>query len=339
MPTSNHPTQALWQRFRRRPRSMAALVMLCLLLASSLGAELIANDRPLMIATPQGVIFPSFQETSETALGGSLASNADFTDPVVTALLSRDGTWALWPLHRASPTGINLHQPIASPSPPSAGHPLGTDDRGRDVLAQLLYGTRTALLFGLSLASIGVVIGLLIGGLQGYFGGRTDLLGQRLVEIWTALPELYLLIILTAFFEPSIWVLGIVLSVFSWIGLSDVMRAEMLRLRETDYVAAARGLGLSHWQILVRHLIPNSLAPLVTFFPFRVAAAIFALSSLDFLGLGLSGQGASLGALIAQGKDNLDAWWIGLPAVVLLTAIMVLLVLIGEGLKEALRSS
>jgi microcin C transport system permease protein len=159
------------------------------------------------------------------------------------------------------------------------------------------------------------------------------------VEIWTALPELYLLIILTAFFEPSIWVLGFVLSIFSWIGLSDVMRAEMLRLRETDYVAAARGLGLSHWQILVRHLIPNSLAPLVTFFPFRVAAAIFALSSLDFLGLGLSGQGASLGALIAQGKDNLDAWWIGLPAVALLTAIMVLLVLIGEGLKEALRSS
>ena len=339
MPASNHPTQALWQRFRRRPRAMAALVMLCLLLASSLCAELIANDRPLIVATPQDVIFPSVQTIPETALGGTLETNADFTDPAVTELISRDGTWALWPLHRASPTGINLHQPMPSPAAPSATHPLGTDDRGRDVLAQLLYGTRTALLFGLSLASIGVVIGLLIGGLLGYFGGRADLLGQRLVEIWTALPELYLLIILTAFFEPSIWMLGIVLSIFSWIGLSDVMRAEMLRLRETDYVAAARGMGLSHGQILVRHLIPNSLAPLVTFFPFRVAAAIFALSSLDFLGLGLSGQGASLGALIAQGKDNLDAWWIGLPAVALLTTIMVLLVLVGEGLKEALRSS
>lgn len=339
MPASNHPTQALWQRFRRRPRAMAALVMLCLLLASSLCAELIANDRPLIVATPQGVIFPSVQTIPETALGGTLETNADFTDPAVTELISRDGTWALWPLHRASPTGINLHQPMPSPAAPSATHPLGTDDRGRDVLAQLLYGTRTALLFGLSLASIGVVIGLLIGGLLGYFGGRADLLGQRLVEIWTALPELYLLIILTAFFEPSIWMLGIVLSIFSWIGLSDVMRAEMLRLRETDYVAAARGMGLSHGQILVRHLIPNSLAPLVTFFPFRVAAAIFALSSLDFLGLGLSGQGASLGALIAQGKDNLDAWWIGLPAVALLTTIMVLLVLVGEGLKDALRSS
>ncbi len=339
MPASNHPTQALWQRFRRRPRAMAALVMLCLLLASSLCAELIANDRPLIVATPQGLIFPSVQTIPETALGGTLETNADFTDPAVTELISRDGTWALWPLHRASPTGINLHQPMPSPAAPSATHPLGTDDRGRDVLAQLLYGTRTALLFGLSLASIGVVIGLLIGGLLGYFGGRADLLGQRLVEIWTALPELYLLIILTAFFEPSIWMLGIVLSIFSWIGLSDVMRAEMLRLRETDYVAAARGMGLSHGQILVRHLIPNSLAPLVTFFPFRVAAAIFALSSLDFLGLGLSGQGASLGALIAQGKDNLDAWWIGLPAVALLTTIMVLLVLVGEGLKEALRSS
>ena len=339
MPASLHPTQSLWQRFRRRPRAMAALVMLCLLLASSLCAELIANDRPLIVATPQGVIFPSVQAIPETALGGTLPVNADFTDPAVTALISREGYWALWPLHRASPTGINLHQPIASPSPPSAGHPLGTDDRGRDVLAQLLYGTRTALLFGLGLASIGVLMGLLIGGLQGYFGGRTDLLGQRLVEIWTALPELYLLIILTAFFEPSIWVLGVVLSIFSWIGLSDVMRAEMLRLREADYVAAARALGLSHWQILVRHLIPNSLAPLVTFFPFRVAAAIFALSSLDFLGLGLSSQGASLGALIAQGKDNLDAWWIGLPAVALLTTIMVLLVMIGEGLKEALNPS
>lgn len=310
--------------------------MLCLLFAISLGAELIASDRPLVIGTPQGVVFPGHQKTPETLLGGALESNADFNDPAVITLISREGYWALWPLHRGSPTGVNLYRPTASPAPPSRAHPLGTDDRGRDVLAQLIYATRTALLFGMSLAAAGTVIGLMIGALQGYFGGRTDLFGQRLVEIWTALPELYLLIILTAFFEPSIWVIGIVLSIFSWIGLSDVIRAEMLRLRETDYVAAARALGLSHAQILIRHLIPNSLAPLITFFPFRVAAAIFALSSLDFLGLGTSGQGASFGALIAQGKDNLDAWWIGLPAVALLTAIMVLLVIIGDGLKEAL---
>ncbi len=335
MSSAPHPTQTLWRRFSRQRRSFASLVILGFIFIVSLGAEFIVNDRPIVISTNQGMAFPFLQDVPETALGGEFATAADFNDPAIAALLSRDGHWTIWPIHQASPIHTRLDNPSPSPAPPSRAHPLGTDDRGRDIVAQLLYATRTSLVFGTVLATVGVLLGLLIGSLQGYFGGRTDLFGQRLIEIWSALPELYLLIILTAFFEPSLWLLGILLSLFSWIGLSDVMRAEMLRHREHDYVAAARSLGLSHWQILRRHLIPNSLAPVITFFPFRVTAAIFALSSLDFLGLGFSGQGASLGGLIAQGKDNLDAWWIGGSAVTVLAAMMVLLVLIGEGLRDA----
>lgn len=331
----NH-TQTLWRRFQRQRRAFAALVILGVVVVVSLGAELIVNDRPIVMSTSKGIAFPLLNDVPETAIGGELATAADFNDSEIATLLSRNGHWAIWPIHHASPIRMRLDNPGPSPAPPSREHPLGTDDRGRDIVAQLLYSTRTSLVFGTLLATVGVLLGLLIGSLQGYYGGRTDLFGQRLIEIWSAVPELYLLIILTAFFEPSLWLLGILLALFSWIGLSDVMRAEMLRHREHDYVAAARSLGLSHWQILRRHLIPNSLAPAITFFPFRVSAAIFALSSLDFLGLGFSGQGASLGTLIAQGKDNLDAWWIGGSAVVVLVAMMVLLVLIGEGLRDAL---
>ncbi len=336
MNASLRPAQTLWRRFKRQRPSFASLVILGIIFIASLGAELIVNDRPIAMSTNQGIAFPFLHDVPETALGGELATAADFTDPAIKTLLSQDGQWAIWPIHHASPIRMRLDNPGPSPAPPSKEHPLGTDDRGRDIVAQLLYATRTSLIFGTLLAVVGVLLGTIIGSLQGYFGGRSDLFGQRLIEIWSALPELYLLIILTAFFEPSLWLLGIMLSLFSWIGLSDVMRAEMLRRRESDYVAAAQSLGLSHWQILRRHLIPNSLAPAITFFPFRVTAAIFALSSLDFLGLGFSGQGASLGALIAQGKDNLDAWWVGAPAVAVLAAIMLLLVLIGEGLREAL---
>lgn len=325
----------VWQRFRRNRKAMTAFVLLGLMFCISLGAPLIANDRPIAISSSHGLAFPILRDYPETAFGGELATPADFTDPVVQALISGGNDWAIWPIHRASSTRASLNNPLPSPAAPSSAHPLGTDDRGRDILAQLLVATRTSLLFGLVLAAVGVVLGTLIGGLQGYFGGRSDLFGQRLIEIWSALPELYLLIILTAFFEPSVWVLGIVLALFSWIGLSDVMRAEIYRQKTSEYVAAARALGLSHWQILRRHLIPNSLAPVISFFPFRVSAAIFALSSLDFLGLGFSAEGASLGALIAQGKDNLDAWWIGGPAVTVLTVMLLALVLIGEGLREA----
>jgi len=326
----------VWQRFSRSRKAMAALVLLGLMFCVSLGAPLIANDRPIVISTSHGLAFPILIDYPETAFGGELATSADFNDPVIQALISGSDDWAIWPIHRASPTRTSLDNPMPSPAAPTKQQPLGTDDRGRDILAQLLSATRTSLVFGLALAAIGVALGTLIGALQGYFGGRSDLFGQRLIEIWSALPELYLLIIFTAFFEPSVWVLGLVLALFSWIGLSDVMRAEIYRQRTTDYVAAAQALGLSHWQILRRHLIPNSLAPAISFFPFRVSAAIFALSSLDFLGLGFSAEGASLGALIAQGKDNLDAWWIGGPAVAVLASILLALVIVGEGLREAL---
>ena len=213
---------------------------------------------------------------------------------------------------------------------------LGTDDRGRDVLARLLYGFRLSVLFGLALTAIGVVLGVLMGAIQGYFAGRTDLFLQRLIEIWSAMPELYLLLILASMFEPSIWVLLVILSLFGWMGLSDYVRAEFLRNRQLEYVQAARSLGLPARTIIWRHVLPNSLTSVVAFLPFRMSAAIVALTSLDFLGLGVSADSPSLGELLAQGKTNLDAWWISLPTFVVLVGTLLLLIFIGEALRDAL---
>ena len=224
---------------------------------------------------------------------------------------------------------------MPNPAPPSADNWLGTDDRGRDLLARLLYGFRISVLFGLALTLVGSVLGMLIGGLQGYFGGKLDLIGQRLTEIWMSLPELYLLLVFASIFEPSLLILLAIMSVFGWMGLSDYVRAEFLRTRNLEYVTAARAMGLSNWQIIRRHVLPNSLTPVLTFMPFRMSAAVLALTSLDFLGLGIAGQYPSLGELLAQGKANLDAWWISLSAFSTLVGMLMLLIFIGEGLRQA----
>jgi microcin C transport system permease protein len=225
---------------------------------------------------------------------------------------------------------------LPNPAPPTAHNWLGTDDRGRDVLARLLYGFRVSVLFALALTAFGVLLGVLTGAIQGFFVGKTDLVFQRFIEIWSAMPELYLLIIFSAVFEPSVGLLLVLLSLFGWMGLSDYVRAEFLRNRQLDYVKSARALGLGHWQIIWRHVLPNSLTPVIAFLPFRMSGAILALTSLDFLGLGVPPSTASLGELLAQGKANLDAWWITLSTFTVLVGTLMLLIFIGEALRSAL---
>ena len=234
-----------------------------------------------------------------------------------------------------TPYAYDIQELPAAWQPPSAEHWLGTDDRGRDVLARLVYGFRDSLLFALALTAVTTAVGVLAGAVQGYFGGKVDLVMQRFLEIWGGLPELYLLIILSSFFNPGLLVLLVILALFGWMGLSDYVRAEFLKNRQADYVLAAKSMGVGNRTIMWRHILPNSLTPVLAFLPFRISGAVLALTSLDFLGLGVPAAQASLGELLAQGKDNLDAWWIGLSAVCALTIMLLLLVMIGEGLRQA----
>ena len=280
--------------------------------------------------------FPIAKDYSEKAFGGDFDSPADYLDPFIRQQLSRDDNWALYPLNHYRHDTLNYFAKSPNPAPPSSDNWLGTDDRGRDVFARLLYGFRVSILFGLALTITGTVLGLVTGAVQGYFAGRTDLFFQRFMEIWGSMPELYLLIIFASIFEPSILLLLLLLSLFGWMGLSDYVRADFLRNRNLDYVQAARALGLSNGQIIWRHVLPNSLTPVVTFLPFRMSGAILALTSLDFLGLGVPPSMPSLGELLAQGKNNLDAWWIALSTFMVLTITLLLLTNIGDALRNSL---
>jgi microcin C transport system permease protein len=249
--------------------------------------------------------------------------------------MSEKGNRAYFPINRHSFDTINFQVDGPVPSPPTRDNILGTDDRGRDVFARLLYGFRLSIIFGFVLTAAGTAVGIVFGAVQGYFGGRTDLFFQRFIEIWGAMPELYLLIIFASMFEPSVLLLLILLSLFSWMGLSDYVRAEFLRGRNMDYVRAAQALGVSNLVIMSRHLLPNGLTPVITFLPFRMSASILALTSLDFLGLGVPPSTPSLGELLAQGKANIEAWWLSLSTFVVLVGSLVLLIFIGEALREA----
>ncbi len=303
---------------------------------TSLFAEVLSNDRPIVAHYRGQLYWPLWNHYPETTFGGDFRTATDWHDPFIREQMTRNGNWALWPPNRYGLDTINYFAASPNPAAPSAENLLGTDDRGRDVLARLLYGFRLSVLFGLALTAIGVVAGVLAGALQGYFGGRLDLTFQRLIEVWSSIPELYLLLILSAMFEPSIWILLIILSLFGWMGLSDYVRAEFLRNRQLEYVTAARALGLPDSLIIFRHLLPNSLTPVIAFLPFRMSASIVALTSLDFLGLGVPPSTASLGELLAQGKSNLDAWWISLGTFGVLVGMLLLLIFIGEALRDAL---
>lgn len=333
---SASPAARAWQRFRRHRRGYISLWIFGVLFGISLFAGVLSNDRPLL-ASYQGQWYtPLWHDYPETTFGGDFLAPTEWHDPFIQRQFAQDGNWALWPLNRYSFNTLNYYADLPNPAPPSAQNLLGTDDRGRDVLARLLYGFRLSVMFGLALTAIGTLLGIVMGALQGYFAGRVDITLQRLIEVWSAIPELYLLLILASMFEPSIWVLLVILSLFGWMGLSDYVRAEFLRNRQLEFVQAARALGLPRRTIILRHILPNSLTPVLAFLPFRMSAAIVALASLDFLGLGVSDSSPSLGELLAQGKNNLDAWWIALPTFSVLVGTLLLLIFIGEALRDAL---
>ncbi len=323
-----------WRRFRRNRRGYWSLIIFGFFLVLSLGAELVSNDVPLLVSYEGQTYFPLLQSYSETTFGGDFETEADYLDPYLLQRLTTEGNWLLFPLNRHSFDSINLDLAVPVPSPPTRSNLLGTDDRGRDVLARLLYGFRLSILFGLALTLVGTVVGVIAGGIQGFLGGRTDLFFQRFIEIWGAMPELYLLIIFASIFKPSILLLLALLSLFSWMGLSDYVRAEFLKGRNMEYVKAARALGVSGVMIMIRHLLPNGMTPVITFLPFRMSASILALTSLDFLGLGVPPSTPSLGELLAQGKANIDAWWLSLSTFIVLVGTLVLLIFIGEALRE-----
>ena len=330
------PGQRAWLRFKRNRLGFYSLVLFVFFFGLSLFAELLSNDKPLIALYNGRVYAPIVQTLPETTFGGDFDTPTDFLDPFIQAQFAKKGNAALYPPNPYHYNTLNYFAKQPNPAPPSWDNWLGTDDRGRDVLARLLYGFRLSVLFALALTAFGTLIGIVTGALQGFFGGVTDLAMQRFIEIWSAMPELYLLIIFSAVFDPSITLLLVLLGLFGWMGLSDYVRAEFLRNRQLDYVRAARALGLSNLQIIWRHVLPNSLTPVVTFLPFRMSAAILSLTSLDFLGLGVPPGTPSLGELLAQGKNNIDAWWISLSTFAVLVITLMLLTFMGDALRDAL---
>ena len=330
------PGRRAWQRFKDNRLGFWSLVLFVVMVLVSLLAEVVSNDKPLLVRYEGQLYVPLLKDYPETVFGGDFETPTDYLDPFIQTQLQQGSNWALFPLNRYGAGTINYFAQAPNPAPPSAANWLGTDDRGRDLLAQLLYGFRVSVLFALALTAVGVVLGVITGAVQGFVGGKTDLAFQRFIEIWGSMPELYLLIIFSAIFAPSISLLLVLLSLFGWMGLSDYVRAEFLRNRQLDYVRAARALGVPSSQIIWRHILPNSLTPVVTFLPFRMSAAILALTSLDFLGLGVPPGTPSLGELLSQGKNSIDAWWISLSTFVVLVSTLLLLTLMGDALRDAL---
>ena len=335
-PASLSPSRRAWLRFKRNRLGYWSLLVFCALVLVSLCAELVSNDRPLIVRYEGQTYFPMLKDYPEKTFGGDFETPADYLDPFIRERITGGGNWALYTLNPYGPNTLNYFAKAPNPSAPTRDNWLGTDDRGRDLLAQLIYGFRVSVLFALALTVTGVALGVLTGAIQGFFGGKTDLAFQRFIEIWGSMPELYLLIIFSAVFAPSISLLLILLSLFGWMGLSDYVRAEFLRNRQLDYVKAARALGVGNAQIIWRHILPNSLTPVVTFLPFRMSAAILALTSLDFLGLGVPPGTPSLGELLSQGKNNIDAWWISIFTFAVLVTTLLLLTFMGDALRDAL---
>ena len=323
-----------WRRFKSNRRGYYSLIIFSVLFIISLGAEVVSNDKPFLVYYEKDLYWPVFKSYPETTFGGDFETEADYRDPYVLDKIESGDNFALFPLNHFSYDTINLDLNRPVPSPPTDDNLLGTDDRGRDVLARLIYGFRLSVLFGFALTLVGTTIGILAGAIQGYLGGKTDLFMQRFIEIWGAMPELYLLIIFASIFKPSVMLLLILLSMFGWMGLSDYVRAEFLKGRNMDYVTAARALGVSNIVIMFRHLLPNGMTPVITFLPFRLSGAILALTSLDFLGLGVPPSTPSLGELLAQGKSNIEAWWLSLSTFTVLVGTLILLIFIGEALRE-----
>ena len=327
--------QRRFARFKAHRRGWWSLWIFLVLFVLTLGAELIANDKPLVVSYDNELYFPVFKRYPETTFGGEFPLQANYKSPYVQELIAQKDGWMLWPPIPFSYSSINYELTTPAPARPSADNWLGTDDQGRDVLARVIYGFRISVLFALTLTLASSVIGVVAGALQGYYGGWVDLAGQRILEIWSGLPVLYLLIILASFVQPNFWwLLGLML-LFSWMSLVDVVRAEFLRGRNLEYVRAARALGMGNAGIMFRHILPNAMVSTMTFLPFILTGAIGTLTALDFLGFGLPAGAPSLGELVAQGKSNLQAPWLGISAFAVLAIMLSLLVFIGEATRDA----
>jgi microcin C transport system permease protein len=322
------------ENFRANRRGFWSLCFFLTLFIASLFAEFIANDQPILVKYDGGYYMPIFKFYPETAFGGQFPTEADFRDPYLAKKVADDG-WVIWPVIRFSYRTINYDLTVPAPAPPSEQNWLGTDDQGRDLLARLIYGFRISVLFGLILTAFSSLIGVLVGAVQGYFGGRVDLYGQRFIEIWSGLPELYILIIISSLLVPGFWTLLFVLLLFSWTTLVAVVRAEFLRGRNFAYVRAARALGASDLTIMLRHVLPNAMVATLTFMPFILSGSVTALTALDFLGLGLPPGSPSLGEVLNQGKDNLQAPWLGISGFVVIAVMLSLLIFIGEAVRDA----
>ncbi len=324
------------QNFRANRRGHWSFWIFMILFLASLGAELIANDKPIVMGFKGSLYFPVFSVYAERDFGGEFETEADYRDPFLLDLVKEAKGWMIWPPIRYSFDTINYNLPVPAPAPPSAENWLGSDDQGRDVLARVIYGFRLSVVFGLVLTIVSSVIGVFTGALQGYFGGWVDLVFQRVIEVWTSIPSLYVLIIISAMLAPGFWTLLGILLIFSWVALVGVVRAEFLRGRNFEYVRAAKALGLSDMRIMWKHILPNAMVATITFMPFILSGAITSLTSLDFLGLGLPPGSPSLGELLQQGKSNLAAPWLAITAFVVISLMLSLLVFVGEAVRDAL---
>ncbi len=320
--------------FRANRRGYVSLHIFLVLFVLSLCAELIANDRPLLISYDGQYYCPLFEAYPETTFGGFFPTEADYTDPAVRQMIAEKG-WAIWPPIPYSYNTIDRDLTVPSPSPPSREHWLGTDDQARDVVARVIYGFRISVLFGLVLTILSSIVGVAAGAVQGYYGGWLDLSFQRFIEIWNSMPTLFMLIILASVVTPSFWWLLGLLLLFSWTALVGLVRAEFLRARNLDFVRAARALGVSHFTIMRRHVLPNAMVATVTFMPFVLIGGITSLTGLDFLGFGLPPGSPSLGELLNQGKSNLQAPWLGISGFAVMAVMLSLLVFIGEAVRDA----
>ena len=328
-------TRRRWQNFKAKKRGYWSLWVITVLMVLSLFAEFIANDKPLMMTYEGDVYFPVLVTYPETTFGGVFETETEYRSEPVQQLIKDGGGWMLWPLIPYSFDTIDWNTEGAVPEAPSSRHWLGTDDIGRDVTARIIYGFRLSVIFGLMLTFFSAIIGISVGATQGYFGGLVDLIGQRIVEIWAGLPVLFLIIILTSLFEPNPVALLLVLLMFNWMALVAVVRAEFLRTRNFDYVNAARALGERDFVIMWKYILPNAMVATLTFLPFLVSGSITTLTSLDFLGFGLPAGYPSLGELLAQGKANIQAPWLGLAGFFTLAIMLSLLVFVGEGVRDA----
>lgn len=321
--------------FKQNKRACVSAFLFCLIILLSFFAEFIANDRPLIVSYKGSLYFPVFKTYTDAEFGGDFPTPADYKDEFIAGNIKSNG-WMLMPPIPFSFNTVDFMMKEPTPAAPGAVHWLGTDDEGRDILARLLYGVRLSVVFAFVLTFFSSLIGIAAGAVQGYFGGKVDIVMQRFIEIWDSLPQLFILIIVASLFVPGFWTLLIILLFFSWTSLTGMVRAEFMRTRNFEFVKAARVLGVGSWRIIYRHILPNAVVAAVTFIPFLISEAVVSLTALDFLGLGLSQDYPSLGDLVRQGKDNLQAPWIGISAFVVLSALLTLLIFIGEGVRDAL---